>query len=255
MQIEYGIEIANIIPGTIAEKTGLLPGDLLISVNSQKLRDPIDFMYYSADDNLYIDLKRKGKIVNVYMKRDENKELGIIFKPFKVMTCKNNCIFCFVKQLPKGLRKSLYIKDEDYRMSFIYGNYITMTNLSKKDKRRMIEQKLSPLYISVHSTNRILRNKLIGNIKAPDIIKELKFLADNKIRFNVQIVLCPDYNDGRELQRTLTDLYKFYPYILSIAVVPVGLTIHRKENIKPVEKKDAEKTLEIILTFQKKLIK
>jgi putative radical SAM enzyme (TIGR03279 family) len=255
MQIEHGIEIANINIGSIAEKIGLLPDDLLLSVNSRKLRDPIDFMFYSGDDNLEIELMRNRKIIKVQIKRDKNKELGIVFKPFRVMTCKNNCIFCFVKQLPSGLRKSLYVKDEDYRMSFLFGNYITMTNLSKKDRKRIIEQRLSPLYISVHSTDRTLRNKLIGNPKAPDIIKELKFLADNKIRFNVQIVLCPGYNDGRELKRTLSDLYKFYPYILSIAVVPVGLTAHRKQNIQPVEKQDASEAIEIILSIQKKLFK
>jgi putative radical SAM enzyme (TIGR03279 family) len=171
------------------------------------------------------------------------------------MTCKNNCIFCFVKQLPKGLRKTLYIKDEDYRLSFLYGNYITLSNLSKEDKSRIIEQRLSPLYISVHTTNRTLRNRLLGNAKAPDILKELKSFSDKKIRFNIQIVLCPDYNDGKELERTLGDLYKFYPYVLSIAVVPVGLTMYKKHNIRPVEKADAEHAIKIIETYQKRFKK
>ncbi|MBE0426078.1 MAG: DUF512 domain-containing protein [Nitrospirae bacterium] len=255
MQVEYGIEIANINKGSMAEKIGLLPGDLLLSVNSRKLRDPIDFMFYGADESLDIELRRNAKVINVKIRRDSNKEIGIAFKPFRIMTCKNNCIFCFIKQLPEGLRKSLYVKDEDYRLSFLYGNYITMTNLNKKDRKRIIEQRLSPLYISVHSTNKTLRNKLIGNLKAPDILKELKFLAENKLRFNVQIVLCPEYNDGRELQKTLSNLCKFYPYILSVAVVPVGLTVYRKQNIRPVEKQDAARAIEIIRTFQKRLIK
>jgi putative radical SAM enzyme (TIGR03279 family) len=160
-----------------------------------------------------------------------------------------------VKQLPKGLRKTLYIKDEDYRMSFLYGNYITLSNLRKEEKRRIIEQKLSPLYISVHSTNKSLRNRLLGNAKAPDILKELKFFTDNKIRFNVQIVLCPGYNDGRDLHQSISNLYKFYPYLLSVAVVPVGLTIHRKHQIRAVGKKDAEGALNIIESFQKRYIK
>jgi len=255
MQAEHGIKIDNIYPGSLAEKSGFLPGDILLSVNSHKLRDPIDFIFYSSEDNLKIEVKRGGKNINILVSRKDCKEFGIDFKPFKIMTCKNNCIFCFVKQLPKGLRKTLYIKDEDYRMSFLYGNYITLSNMTKEDRRRIIEQRLSPLYISVHSTNRTLRNRLLGNAKSTDILKELKFFTDNKIRFNLQVVLCPGYNDGEELQRTLSDLYRFYPYVLSIAVVPVGLTIYKKHGIRPVEKVDAEHALKIIESFQKRFRK
>jgi putative radical SAM enzyme (TIGR03279 family) len=255
MQAEHGIKIDNIYPGSLAEKSGFLPGDILLSVNSHKLRDPIDFIFYSSEDNLKIEVKRGGKNINILVSRKDCKEFGIDFKPFKIMTCKNNCIFCFVKQLPKGLRKTLYIKDEDYRMSFLYGNYITLSNMTKEDRRRIIEQRLSPLYISVHSTNRTLRNRLLGNAKSTDILKELKFFTDNKIRFNLQVVLCPGYNDGEELQRTLSDLYRFYPYVLSIAVVPVGLTMYKKHGIRPVEKADAEHALKIIESFQKRFRK
>jgi putative radical SAM enzyme (TIGR03279 family) len=255
MPTEYGIQIAEVHAGSLAEKSGFLPGDNILYVNSAKIRDTIDFLFHSADHDLDVELKRNGKKLKLHIVRQANREFGIDFKPFKVMTCRNNCIFCFVKQLPKGLRKTLYLKDEDYRLSFLCGNYITLTNLSKADKKRIIEQRLSPLYISVHATNRALRNKLIGNSKAPDVVKELKFLADHKIRFNVQIVLCPGYNDGRELQQTIRTLYKFYPYLLSIAVVPVGLTIHRKQTVTPVEKKDAVNALKIIGSFQKRFIK
>jgi putative radical SAM enzyme (TIGR03279 family) len=256
MQAKNGIKIDNIHIGGLAEKSGLLPGDILLSINSHKLRDPIDFIFYSSDDDLVMEVKRGGKNFKIHIVRKDNKEFDIDFIPFKVMTCKNNCIFCFVKQLPKGLRKTLYIKDEDYRMSFLYGNYVTLANLSKEDRKRIVKQRLSPLYISVHSTNRPLRNKLLGNAKAPDILKELQFLADNKIRLNIQIVLCPGYNDGKELQRTLNDLYRFYPYVLSVAVVPVGLTMFRKhDNIRPVEKADAEHTIKIVESFQKRFRK
>jgi putative radical SAM enzyme (TIGR03279 family) len=254
MQSEHGVKIESIHPG-LAEKSGLLSGDILVSINSYKVRDQIDFLFYSADDDLDIEIKRGGKIITLHLTRKDREEFGIEFKPFKIMTCKNNCIFCFVKQLPRGLRKELYIKDEDYRMSFLYGNYMTLSNLGKEDRRRIIEQRLSPLYISVHSTNRALRNRLLGNSKASDILKELKFFTDNKIRFNLQIVLCPGYNDGKELQQTLSDLYRFYPYVLSIAVVPIGLTMYRKHNIRPVEKEDAENALKIIESFQKRFIK
>ncbi len=255
MQSEYGIKVARIHPNSPAEKSGIMPGDILLSINSHKLRDPIDLMFYSDEDQFNIEVERNGKKINALLIRSDSHEIGIDFMPFKVMTCRNNCIFCFIKQLPKGMRKNLYIKDEDYRLSFLYGNYITMSNLSKEDKKRIVEQRLSPLYISVHTTNKNLRNRLLGNPKAPDIMKELKFLADNKLRFNVQIVLCPGYNDGKELQQTLKDLYRFYPYVLSVAVVPVGLTIHRKQPLKPVEKDDALSTINMVETFQKRFIK
>ena len=255
MQAEQGLKIEEIHAGSLAEKSGLLAGDTLLSINSHLLRDPIDFMYYSGDDKLDMKVRRGDKEFDIKITRKDEIEFGIEFKCLKVVTCRNNCIFCFVRQLPKGLRKTLYIKDEDYRMSFLYGNYITLSNLSAADKKRIVEQRLSPLYISVHSTNRSVRNKLLGNPKGPDIMKELKFFFDNKLRFNAQIVLCPGYNDGKELQQTISNLYRFYPYVLSIAVVPVGLTMHRKQNIRPVEKEDAEQALKIIGTAQKRFLK
>lgn len=255
MQAEQGLKIEEIHAGSLAERSGLLAGDILLSINSHVLRDPIDFMYYSGDDNLGMKIKRGDKKLDIKITRKDEIEFGIEFKCNKVATCRNNCIFCFVRQLPKGLRKTLYIKDEDYRMSFLYGNYITLSNLSAADKKRIVEQRLSPLYISVHSTNRSVRNKLLGNPKGPDIMKELKFFFDNKLRFNAQIVLCPGYNDGKELQQTINNLYRFYPYVLSIAVVPVGLTMHRKQNIRPVEKEDAEQALKTIGAAQKRFLK
>jgi putative radical SAM enzyme (TIGR03279 family) len=255
MLTERGLIIERVYPNSTAEKSGLVPGDLLLSVDKYKLRDPIDFMFYNTNEKSLIEIKRDGKIMTFNVAREANKKFGLEFKSFKIIKCKNNCIFCFVKQLPKGLRKSLYIKDDDYRMSFLYGNYITMASMNKNDKKRIVEQRLSPLYISVHSTNKTLRNRLLGNPKAPDILKELKFFSSNKIRFNIQIVLCPDYNDGKELQQTLADLYRFYPYVLSIAVVPVGLTVYKKHNIRPVEKNDAGRAIEITESFQKRFKK
>jgi len=255
MQADHGLTIDTVRPGSLADKSGLLPGDVLFSVNSHRLRDMIDFLFYSADDDLVIIVKRDGNTLHIPVSRKDEREFGLDFRPSKVMTCKNNCIFCFVKQLPAGLRKTLYIKDEDYRMSFLYGNYVTLSSLTADQKKRIVEQRLSPLYISVHSTNRSVRNRLLGNPKAPDIIRELKFLADNKIRFNAQIVLCPDYNDGKDLQQTIGSLYKFYPYVLSVAVVPVGLTLYRKNTIRPVEKGDAVNALDTIELFQKRFMK
>jgi len=252
MQSESGIEIDRVYPGSQAERVGLLPGDILISINSHKLRDPVDFMFYNTEDSIEIGIKRNKENINLHVMREEGSEFGIDFKPLRAMTCRNNCIFCFVNQLPKGLRKSLYIKDDDYRMSFLYGNYVTLTNLRKEDKKRIVEQRLSPLYISVHATSKIIRNKLLGNAKASDILKEIKFFTDNKIRLHVQIVLCPGYNDGKELNKTIHDLFSFYPYVSSIAVVPVGLTMHRRQNIRHVGKEEARDALKIVESFQKR---
>lgn len=255
MQNKCGVEIEAIMPGSVAETEGLLPGDLLLSINGRRLNDGIDFMFYRNEPELNIGAVRKGKKMSLKVMPKETGDIGITLKPFKIKRCINNCIFCFVSQLPKGLRKSLYIKDEDYRMSFLYGNYVTLTNLSAQDKKRIAQQRLSPLYISVHSTNKVIRNTLLGNPKAGDVLKELKFLKENKIRMHVQIVLCPGYNDERELQRTIRDLYGFYPYVSSIAVVPVGITMHRRQAIKPVEKEDAVRAIGIIDSFQKRFRK
>ncbi|MBI3592339.1 MAG: DUF512 domain-containing protein, partial [Nitrospirae bacterium] len=193
MKDNYGVEIEEIRGGSIAERAGLLSKDRLVAVNGHKIRDAIDLMFYSNEPDLRFLISRNGKKITVSVTADEDAsgELGIVLKPFRARTCRNNCIFCFVSQLPKGMRKPLYLKDDDYRMSFLFGNYITMTNLSAADKDRIITQRLSPLYISVHSTDTSLRNKMIGNAAAADIMKELKFLADHRIRMHVQIVLCP----------------------------------------------------------------
>ncbi|NWF51523.1 MAG: DUF512 domain-containing protein [Nitrospirae bacterium] len=255
MHSEKGLQIEHIFSKSQAEKLGLLPGDIIVSVNSHMIRDPIDFMFYGSDTSIEMKVRRNGKDFSFKFFKKEGDEFGAVFKPLKPKTCRNNCIFCFVNQLPKGLRKTLYIKDDDYRLSFLYGNYITLTNLKEGDKERIIKQRLSPLYVSVHSTNRTLRNKLLGNSKAPDIMKELKFFTDNKIRFHTQIVLCPDYNDGNELYKTISDLHGFYPYVSSIAVVPVGLTSYRGHKIRPVEKKDANDALKTISLFQRRFKK
>lgn len=255
MQYKNGIMIEKVYPGSQAEKLGLLPGDIVVSINAHQLNDPIDFLFYSSDNSITIEVKRNGENISLHTIREEGREFGLDFEPFKVIACNNNCIFCFVKQLPKGLRKTLYVKDDDYRMSFLYGNYVTLTNLKEEDRRRIIEQRLSPLYISVHSTNRVLRNKLLGNAKAPDLLKELKFFTDNKIRFHTQIVLCPGYNDSKELGRTINDLYRYYPYVLSTAVVPVGLTMCKRPNVRPVEVVDAINALRTIESFQRRFKK
>ncbi|MDA8079288.1 MAG: DUF512 domain-containing protein, partial [Nitrospiraceae bacterium] len=255
MRSKTGIRIECISPGSPAEKAGLRPGDVLLSANSHSLHDVVDFMFHSTAGQLGLEYSRAGAVNASTVELGENDSMGITFLPFKVKTCRNNCVFCFVRQLPGGLRRSLYIKDEDYRLSFLYGNYMTLSNISAADRKRIAEQRLSPLYISVHTTNRSLRNKMLGNPKATDIMKELKFFADHKIRLHTQIVLCPGLNDGKELQKTISDLFRFYPYVSSIAVVPVGLTVHRKQQLTAVSKEDASRTIATVESFQKRFKK
>ncbi|MBF0465531.1 MAG: DUF512 domain-containing protein [Nitrospirae bacterium] len=229
--------------------------DEIVSINGNKISDGLDLAFYAQDETLDILLKRRGKIIGKLIEKDEGAPLGVEIEPFKIKTCKNRCQFCFVSQMPAGFRKTLYVKDEDFRLSFLYGNYITLSNLTEYDRQRIIEQRLSPLYISVHTTNNALRAKLMGNPALADINKEIHFFVKNKIKLHAQVVLCPGINDGAELDRTLGDLRKHYPFVMSVAVVPVGLTAFHKKKIQPVTKEDAQKALEIIESHQKKCIK
>jgi len=180
MPPKSGIEIEAVQKDSLAEQAGLQPGDLLASINGHKLHDAIDLMFHRDLDNVDLEFYRSGQKHKITLPEPEETDLGITVKPFKVKTCKNNCVFCFVKQLPKGLRKTLYLKDEDYRLSFLYGNYITLSNLDCRDRKRIIEQRLSPLYISVHTTNKALRARMLGALKACDIMKELEYFASNR---------------------------------------------------------------------------
>ncbi len=247
--------ISHVTEGTAAHEAGLLKGDVIVSINGSPIADIIDLMYNSQESTLTLKILRDKKPRSIRIRRNESDPLGFELKSFRTKKCRNKCVFCFVNQLPKGLRKPLYIKDDDYRMSFLYGNYITLTNITPKEKERILSQKLSPLYISVHTTNNELRRKMLGNQKAPDILKLITEFTAQNIRLHVQIVLCPGLNDGEELSNTIKDLQKFYPYISSIAVVPVGLTKHKKAGVKPVEQKDAIEIIEMVKKFRRRLKK
>ncbi len=245
-----GLKVKEIIKESIASTGGIKEGDIIISINGNPVNDEIDLIFHGSDEILNTVIKRDKKRINITLRRKENMELGIVPEPMRIKTCRNRCIFCFVSQLPPKMRRSLYIKDDDYRMSFLYGNFITFTNLTEEEKKRIVRQKLSPLYISVHTTNKEIRNIMLGNPDAPDIIEEIRFFTKNRIRLHTQIVLCPGYNDGDELKRTIRDLYRFYPYVESIGVVPVGLTRFRT-NLKEVTKNDAIDAINTITQFQK----
>jgi putative radical SAM enzyme (TIGR03279 family) len=251
-----GVVIEEVVPGSPAAEARLVAGDRLLSINGRKVRDTIDLMFHAGEPGLNLKVARGQAIIPVTLSSNGGvSEIGIVLKPFAVRKCKNRCIFCFINQLPPGMRKSLYVKDEDYRMSFLYGNYITLTGMTREDRMRIVEQRLSPIYISVHSTDTEIRNRMLGRPDAPDILKDLKFFASHRIRMHTQIVLCPGYNDGRQLDKTINDLYKFYPYVQSIAVVPVGLTAHRKKELQPVGANEAAEALETIRRFQTRFLR
>lgn len=254
MASSRGTPIVRVAPESPSARAGIEKGDVLLSIDGHKINDFIDYMFYGNEPELDMVLSRRGKKFSVKLHPGEENP-GLELAHFKVRTCRNKCIFCFVSQLPRGLRKTLYVRDEDYRMSFLYGNYVTLTGLDREDRKRIVSQRLSPLYISVHATDRATRNRMLGNPKAPDIMKELRFLRDNKIRMHTQIVLCPGINDGEVLKKTIRDLHSLYPYVASIAVVPVGLTEHGKKKPAPVGKEDAEVALDTIEAFQKRFRK
>lgn len=226
-----GLYIDSVEPGSIAEEMELGAGDRLLAVNSHHLRDIIDYSYYVASESqLLLEIeKTDGELWEIEIDREPGESLGLTFSAPEPARCANNCLFCFVHQLPKGLRKPLYVKDEDYRLSFLNGNYVTLANLKKAELARIIAQRLSPLYISVHATNPALREQLLGKNNIPPILEQLQKLAAAGIAMHTQVVLCPGLNDGAELERTVADLAALYPAVRSLAIVPLGLTAHRRK--------------------------
>jgi putative radical SAM enzyme (TIGR03279 family) len=224
------IKIVDIAPGCAAERLGIGKGDEILAVNGEEVHDVIDYRFLVAEERVILKLRTPvGKTRTVDLEKDPDDTLGLTVAPFPVKRCRNKCIFCFVDQMPPACRKSLYVKDDDFRASFLYGNYITLGALSENDWQRIFHQRLSPLYVSVHATDPALRTFILGNKKAPDIMGSMRRLAAGGISMHAQIVLCPGVNDGPFLRRTLDDLSGLFPSVLSIAVVPVGLTAFRKE--------------------------
>jgi putative radical SAM enzyme (TIGR03279 family) len=223
------IGIVDIDPEGTAARLGVRKGDCIIAVNGKEVRDAVDYRFLVAEERVKLTLRTPGgqtRIVDV--EKDPDDTLGLTLAPFRVMRCRNKCIFCFVDQMPPACRKSLYVKDDDFRASFLYGNYITLGALSENDWQRIFHQRLSPLYISVHATDPALRSFILGNNRAPDIMMSMRRLAAGGISMHAQIVLCPGVNDGPFLLQTLNDLSSLFPSVLSIAVVPVGLTAFRR---------------------------
>lgn len=246
-----GLLIESVSPGSIAEEMEILAGDRLLAVNGQPLRDLIDYSYFTdSEEELLLEVEKPdGELWELEVERGEGESLGLTFAAPSPARCANNCLFCFVHQLPKGLRKPLYVKDEDYRLSFLNGNYVTLANLTASAMKRIIQQRLSPLYISVHATNPGLRERLLGKSGIPSILEQLRQLAAARIVMHTQIVLCPGLNDGSELSRTVADLAALFPAVQSLAIVPLGLTAHRRKlpQLTPI---DADYARQFISSWQ-----
>ncbi|NLK00621.1 MAG: DUF512 domain-containing protein [Clostridia bacterium] len=249
--------ISDIEHDSIAEEVGLEPGDELVRINNEMVRDVIDYYNLSASETLELEVRKAdGETWMISIEKDVDEHLGIRFItdiPGKIRQCSNKCIFCFVDQQPRGLRKSLYIKDDDFRHSFLHGNYISLTNLDSADWERIMEMHLSPLYISIHTTNPRLRSKMMGNPDASGIIPQLQKLAEAGIRIHGQVVVCPGINDGDQLERTLNDLALLWPSVSSVAVVPVGITKFQRFRLPffPVDHGSAKDTIDLVSELQR----
>jgi len=246
--------IKEIEPGSIAEELGIEPGDKLISINDQEIEDVFDYHFYVNDEyfTLLVE-KANGEEWELEIEKDYEEDLGIEFEQGlmdEYRSCRNKCMFCFIDQMPKGMRETLYFKDDDSRLSFLQGNYVTLTNMSEKDVRRIVNYHLEPINISFQTTNPELRCKMLHNRFAGDALKKVDILYEGGIQMNGQIVLCKGENDGKELERTLSDLTKYVPLLQSVSVVPVGLTKYR-EGLYPLEPFTSEDAKEVLKTIHK----
>jgi len=256
-------EIESIEANSIAQEIGFESGDSIISINGKRPRDLIDYQILISEEILDISvLDKNHEIHNINIEKDQDVNLGINFKDAlfdSIKQCNNKCSFCFIDQQPSGKRKSLYIKDDDYRLSFLYGSYLTLTNLKKEDWERIAMQKLSPLFISVHATDPATREKLLKNKKAGVILDQISWFEKNSIQIHAQIVVCPDINDGDILEKSILELAEFYKKnsqtVLSVAIVPVGLTKFRPVNdgLKSISPKYAIKTIKQVERIQASL--
>ena len=251
--------IKSVEEGSIAWEMGIEPGDRLLQINGSIIEDVFDYHYYMNDEELLILIqKENGEEWELEIEKDYDEDLGIEFEQGlmdEYRSCRNKCMFCFIDQMPKGMRDTLYFKDDDSRLSFLQGNYITLTNMSDHDIQRIVDYHLEPINVSIHTTNPELRCKMLHNRFAGDALKKIQILYDGGITMNGQIVLCKGINDGEELERSIRDMTKWLPNLQSVSVVPVGLTKFRDGlyPLEPFTKEDAKEVLGIIHKWQKKI--
>ncbi|XZO04621.1 MAG: TIGR03279 family radical SAM protein [Microcoleus sp.] len=251
-------KITKVIPDSIAAEIGFDAGDSILAINGQKPRDLIDYQFLCADEFIELEvLDTKGKIHKLEIEKDYDEDLGLEFETALfdgLIQCNNRCPFCFIDQQPPGKRETLYLKDDDYRLSFLYGSYLTLTNLTQKEWDRIEQMRLSPLYVSVHATEPEVRIRLLKNLRAGKILEQIKWFQERRLQIHAQVVVCPGINDGEHLERTLLDLAKFHrgniPTVASVAVVPVGLTRFRPAEDELIAV-TPEKAREVIAQVQK----
>ena len=226
------LKVTAVAEESLGAELGLRPGTELLTVNGREVEDFLDWEFLTADDHFLLHVRHPdGEEVEYDVERPEDLAMGVAVEPPRIRRCANRCDFCFVDGLPEGLRETLYIRDDDYRLSFKYGNFATLTNLKPRDVERIIAYRLSPLYVSVHATDPVARRWLLRNPLAPDIVEQLRLLAGHGIVFHTQVVMSPGVNDGDVLERTLSDLWAFGPAVLNVSVVPVGLTEFSKHHL------------------------
>lgn len=252
-------QIHSVEPGGIADQLGLRPGDTLLSINGEAVLDQIDYQFLTASETLVLTIGTKDGVSEIELEKDADEPLGITLDSTlmsRPRICANRCVFCFIDQMPPGLRNTLYVKDDDWRLSLMMGNYITLTNLSDRELNRLIARKASPLYISIHATDGAVRARMMGNRRASDIMDQLARLRDAGICFHGQIVLCPGLNDGPVLDETLRRLSSMHPAALSVALVPVGLTCHRDGlcSLRPYDRACAASLLDQAIRWQQRLL-
>lgn len=252
--------IKEVKPGTIGEEIGFEAGDAILTIDGQTIDDVLDYYYYLERDFIEVEVETKdGEIVTVEIEKEEDEDLGLVFEEEFMgiyRHCHNKCIFCFIDQLPKGMRSSLYFKDDDARLSFLSGNYITMTNMSEEDLDKIIRYHMSPINVSVQATDPELRVRMLKNPKAVNLLPRLKKLKEGGIVMNAQIVLCKGFNDGEQLDRSILDLLQFRPELRSVGIVPVGLTKHRQglEHLEKFTKEDAARVIDQVAPWQEKCL-
>ena len=241
------MKILSIDQDSTGLEAGLQTGDVVLRINNHPVRDILDYKFLIADDAVEMEIRRNGGALIFEIEKDANDSLGLNFAPIEVRRCGNDCPFCFVDQNPAGMRKALYFRDEDFRLSFLSGHYVTLTNLKQDELDRIVWQRLTPLFVSIHATDPTVRHFLLGLKKEDHLLDKLRFLTSNGIELHTQIVLCPGINDGEVLQKTLYDLAEFYPKLRSVSIVPVGLTKHRDGLLKlePVTVDYAKRFLKI----------
>ena len=222
------MKITKVHPESLGAEIGIQPANRLMRINGKRVQDELDYKFRITEETLILDFEIDGKIEQVEVEKEYDDDLGVEFEEMKIRSCANDCVFCFVDQNPPNMRDGMYFRDGDYRMSYLYGHYITMTNMGQNELNRIVEQKLSPLYISVHVTDPELRQKLFLYKRDDGLLDKLTFLTENNIELHSQIVLMPSVNDGKYLEGTLKDLYRFFPTLGSCSIVPVGLTGHRE---------------------------